>query len=246
MRPRVVILGLLVAGAVLIVVVAALSRRGDMAQETAKKATTTAQKAQGAVVKTDKTARAAKAKTDKVQRQVERQVIKLDRTITVLGKAGVNGLPGKAGSAGPAGITGLQGPPGKVPFTLTEVLAGLSPLLTARLEDALPAALDVACGGSCNGKAGADGKDGRDAPAVTQEMVDLAMAHYCDVHNGCQGPQGVPGAASTTPGPPGPAGADGAPSRVPGPQGPPGQDAVFPATLTCVDNGNGTFTCTPG
>jgi hypothetical protein len=51
---------------------------------------------------------------------------------------------------------------------------------------------------------------------------------------GATGPQGDPGPQGE-PGPPGPA----------GPPGPPGADASFPATLTCTDNGNGTFTCSP-
>jgi len=69
---------------------------------------------------------------------------------------------------------------------------------------------------------------------------------------GPTGDTGAPGPAGP-PGDRGPAGADGAtgppgPQGDPGPQGPPGPpgaDAVFPATLTCTDNGNGTFTCRP-
>lgn len=49
--------------------------------------------------------------------------------------------------------------------------------------------------------------------------------------HGDPGPKGDKG----DPGDRGPAGADGAP----------GADAQFPATLTCTDNGNGTFTCQP-
>lgn len=183
--------------------------------------------------------------TAKVSRKVDRQVIKLDRTITVLGKAGINGLPGKAGRPGAPGasVVGPQGPPGKVPFTLADVLAGLSPKLTEALTDQLPGALELACGGSCNG---ADGKDGKDAPAVTQEMVDLAITHYCDAHNGCQGP---PGAASTVPGPqgvqgdPGPQGVPGADGQ-PGAQGPPGADGVTTTVLVpCVGPGDPIAAC---
>ena len=233
--------------ALIVIVVLSLSQRGNMATETAKKATTSAQNLRRGAVAAGKLAAAAKKKTDKVSRKVDRQVIKLDRTITVLGKAGVQGLPGKNGTAGPPGITGAQGPPGKVPFTLADVLAGLSPKLTEALTDRLPGALELACGGSCDGRPGADGKDGKDAPAVTQDMVDLAMAHYCDVHNGCQGP---PGAASTVPGPqgvpgdPGPQGPPGADSQVVGPQGPPGVDGVTTTVLVpCVGPGDPIAAC---
>ena len=130
-------------------------------------------------------------------------------------------------------LQGRQGSPG---------INGVDGRLTEVLTDRLPAALELACGGSCDGRPGADGKDGRDAPAVTQEMVDLAMAHYCDAHNGCQGP---PGAASTVPGPqgvqgdPGPQGVPGADSQVPGPQGPQGADGVTTTVLVpCVGPGD--------
>jgi hypothetical protein len=210
LRPPVVALIVAaLAGVLLVVVVATLSQQGDMAQETAKKATTTAQAARGAVAQTDRKASAAKAKATSVEKRVKVVEVRTVRDHTVLREKQIIGPDGKPG---PGGLRGPPGRPGKVPFTLTDVLAGLSPLLTEALADRLPAALETACGGSCNGR---DGADGKDAPLVTQEMVDLAMAHYCDAHNQC---------ASTVPGPAGaqgPAGADGAPGPV-GPQGPQG------------------------
>lgn len=179
-----------------------------------------------ALAATDKKATTAKKATDKVSRKVERQVIKLDRTITVLGKAGVNGLPGKNGSPGPPGRDAV------VPFSLQDVIAGLSP----KLADRIPTAAQVvdACGSACVGPAGRDGVDGRDAPPVTDAQLDAAVARYCDAHNQCQGAQGVQGAT----GPQGLPGADGAP----GAQGPPG---VSPTQFVCQPpNPDGTQNCT--
>jgi hypothetical protein len=230
LRPPVVALIVAaLAGVLLVVVVATLSQQGDMAQETAKKATTTAQAARGAVAQTDRKASAAKAKATSVEKRVKVVEVRTVRDHTVLREKQIIGPDGKPG---PGGLRGPPGRPGKVPFTLTDVLAGLSPLLTEALADRLPAALETACGGSCNGH---DGKDGRDAPPVTQEMVDLAMTRYCDAHNGCAGPQGVPGApgaqgADGQPGTPGPAGPAG-PQGDPGPAGSPGADGVTTTVL---------------
>jgi hypothetical protein len=181
------------------------------------------------------TAVTAKKRADKNAQGLRTVVREVHTQTRIFVRQGIleRGPKGIEGGAGPIGRTG---PPGKVPFTLTELAAELSPRLTEVLADRLPAALELACGGSCNGK---DGADGKDAPVVTQEQLDLAVAHYCDARNGCvgpastvPGPQGVQGEASTVPGP---AGADG----QPGPQGPPGT-LVLSVPTACPD-GNGGF-----
>jgi hypothetical protein len=207
---------LLIAGSIGVFVLVSVLNRSDKAVDKAatvqrdvkRKADKTA------VARTDRTAKVAKAKTDKVARKVERQVIKLDRTITVLGKAGVNGLPGKNGSPGPPGI-GVPGEPGPPGRSLT-------------VDDAIQA-LNTFCGPDrCRGPQGDPGRDGADAPPPTQEQVDLAVAHYCDAHNQCQGPAGQPGV-------------DG----QPGPQGPPGPPGASPTQFVCQPpDASGNQVCT--
>ena len=212
--------GLLWAALALVLVIASaqlfvLATRSESTQDSAMKATTTAKKAAGGVATNKRaadvakqTAVDAKVKTDKVSRRVDRQVIKLDRTITVLGKAGVNGLPGRTGSVGPPGITGAEGPAGRVPFTLQDLVDRLPPSIA--------------------------GPPGRDGLNVTDTQAFEAMVAYCATRNNCKGDpgaQGPPGEASTVPGPPGP---QGEPSTVPGPpgetgpQGPQGEASTVP------------------
>lgn len=185
------------------------------------------------VARTDRTAKVAKRKTDKVARTVKRQVIKLDRTITVLGKAGVRGLPGKNGRPGPPGRDAV------VPFTLADVLDGLSPKLTDRIPT--PAQVVDACGSACVGAAGKDGRDGKDAPPVTDSQIDSRLSAFCATRNDCVGPAGPP---STVPGPAGPQGPPGA-AGAPGPTGPQGPPGASPTTFLCQPPAaDGTQTCT--
>lgn len=225
MRPSYRVLAgiLLVALAVAAVGYVALHRSDKAvrkAQSVQREVKTKAPKA--ALEKTDRKASTAKRKTDKVARKVERQVVKLDRTITVLGKAGVNGLPGKNGRPGPPGRDAI------VPFSLRDVLDGLSPKLVETVTDRLPAAVSALCDGSCDGPQGDRGPQGEQGPKGDP---------------GPPGPQGDPGPA----GPPGPAGADGAPgpqgpAGPPGPQGPPG---ASPTQFLCQPpNPDGTQNCT--
>ena len=183
---------LLVAAAVAVVGYIAL-HRSDKAVEKAKsvqrEVKTKAPKA--ALAKTDKKATVAKKATDKVARKVERQVIKLDRTITVLGKAGVNGLPGKNGRPGPPGRDAV------VPFTLKDVLDGLSPLLVSTVTERVPTAGDVvkACGDACVGPAGEQGPRGDQGP---KGDAGPPGADGPPGPAGPQGPAGPPGASPTT------------------------------------------------
>lgn len=221
------LVGLAIAAAVLLV-----GRSQQHTQAKAEKATTTARKASNDA-KT-KAPRTALAKTNKTLHAVK--VIQRKQT-TILVRQGF-AVRGKNGVPGPAG------PPGRnavVPFTLSDVIDGLSPKLTERLPT--PAEVADACGSACVGPTGPAGQNGRD---VTQDMVDAAVAKYCDAHGQCRGPTGQPGADSQVPGPQGPAGQPGADSTVPGPQGPPGAPAPPPpTTFACGPaNADGTFTCT--
>lgn len=199
------------SGFAALTVISSLSHNGEQAQR--------------GVARANKAAKTAKASTDKVSRKVDRQVVKLDRTITVLGKAGVNGLPGKSGSTGPPGIEGVRGPPGpagKVPFTLQDVISNLPP--------------------SIQGPQGEPGPPGRDA---TDAQALDAMTAFCAAHNDCRGDvgpkgdtgpagaDGAPGPAGVdgAQGPPGPAGVDSTVPGPAGPQGPPGADGVTTTVL---------------
>ena len=183
---------------------------------------------------TDRNATTAKKRADTSAQKVttvakDASKARRDSSLAIRALKGAPGARGELGHIGPAGLAGARGPQGPrgprgaagrdSPFTLTEVLAGLSPLLTAKLEDALPRALEVACGGSCEGRPGIDGKDGKEgAPSTVPGPIGPA------------GPAGVQGDT----GPPGPQGPPGADSTVPGPQGPPGVDGAPGPTVPCA------------
>jgi hypothetical protein len=210
-------LGVFIAGSLAVFVLVSVLNRSDTAVD---KVTTVQRDVKrkadkSTVARTDRTAKVAKAKTDKVERKVDRQVIKLDRTITVLGKAGVNGLPGKNGTPGPPGRDAT------FPFTLAQIIDGLSPKLTDALAARLPSASDVAqaCADAC---VGAQGERGPAGPKGDP---------------GVQGEQGVPGPPGVQgdPGPPGPQG-------PPGPPGPPGPS---PTQFVCQPpDASGNQVCT--
>lgn len=86
---------------------------------------------------------------------------------------------------------------------------------------------------------GRPGKDGRDAPPVSDErlsaMIDQSLAAYCAKQPGgsCEGQPGKPGADSTVPGPVGPAGPVG-PTGPPGATGEQGRSVV---DTDCMDDG---------
>lgn len=76
------------------------------------------------------------------------------------------------------------------------------------------------------------GRDGADAPPVTDEQIDAAVARYCEARNGCRGSEGPQGAA--------------------GPQGPEGP-AGYPSSITLADgqrctdpDGDRRYTCSGG
>jgi hypothetical protein len=91
-----------------------------------------------------------------------------------------------------------------------------------------------------SGKTGATGAQGATGGVGATGDAGSAGSAGSNGGVGATGAQGPPGADGAV----GPQGPQGDPGPQ-GPQGPAGADAVFPATLTCVDNGNGTFTCTP-
>ena len=201
---------------------------------------------------TDRNATTAKKRADTSAQKIttvagDASQAKKDSSLAIRVLKGAPGARGELGHVGPAGLAGArgrdgargaQGPPGKVPFTLAEIIADLSPKLTAVIDDRLPAALELACGGPCNGKPGADGKDGKEgAPSTVPGPPGPA---------GVQGDTGPAGPA----GPVGPAGADGAPGPqgiqgdvgpqgIQGPAGTPGT-LVLSVQTACPD-GNGGF-----
>jgi hypothetical protein len=207
------------------------AQRGQDASSTAQRATTTAQRAQHAVA--GKAPRAALARTDRQARQAKRQAVKVQQRLTTVTRT-VHETREVLGLEGKRGATGRPGRDAVVGFTLADVLAGLSPLLTkavnARIDEGLPDALSEACGGSCVGERGADGKD------ASAEQIDAAVARHCAPLNDCvsvvPGPKGDPGDPGAQ-GPKGDPGADGAP-------GPPPQ----PFTISFTDGTGVTHACT--
>lgn len=230
--------GMLVAGVVLIVVVAVLSQRGNMTQETAKKATTTAQQAQTAVK--DKAPKAALAQTDKRARSAKKAAVQVRHDLTVVTRVvketqTVLGL-------GPRGLTGRNGRDAMLTFTLQGLLDALSPLVVGRLSDRLDATLpDVVretCGGSCKGDPGSDGTNGKDAPPVTPEAISAAVAANCG--GSCKGDPGVNGTNGVD-GQPGVNGVDGQPGAN-GQDGAPGTPGTIVLSVqTACPDGNGGF-----
>ena len=205
------VIALLGGGFAALYVVRSLSSRSETA---ARKVTTVEDKATVAKHRADVSAQ----KVEDVGRQAGRADRRSKATVKFLrgeqGLPGVRGANGKIcapGPGGPPGRRGPQGPPGPVPFTLPDVVAGVSDKLTGRV----PTASQVveACGQSCVGPAGETG--GRGERGDTGPQGDVGPA-------GPAGPQGPPGAdgAPGAPGAPGPA----------GPQGPPG---VSPTTFAC-------------
>lgn len=212
LRPPVVaILVMLVAGVLAAFVVMKLTARTDQAVN--RVTTVEKQKAdKSAVAKTDRTAKTAKRTTDKVARKVERQVIKLDRTITILGKAGLNGLPGKNGKPGPPGKDAV------IPFTLQDIIARLPAPVAGppgadghdatqdQVDDAvrrlISFALAQSCDGSCKGATGAQGAAGADStvpgpvgaqgPGPADAQVQAAVDAYCAAHGNCTPPPPPP------------------------------------------------------
>lgn len=201
-----------------VIAVYALNSLNDDANTAQRKATTVERKA--AVAKTAADRNGRKLNTvARDQRRVERIIVQ--KQIAVRGPNGLQGGPGPIGKTGPAGP---QGPPGTAPFSLTDVLNGLSPRLVTAVTDRLPSALQTLCNGTCDGPAGEKGATGDQGPV------------------GDQGPQGVRGDT----GPQGPAGPPGAA----GPAGPPVTSWTFTdatgQTQSCSDpDGDLAYTCQP-
>lgn len=121
------------------------------------------------------------AAVERTKRRVTRSADKLDRTITILGKAGIRGLPGPSGLKGPPGISGKVGPEGEKGDIGDPGPEGPRGFIGPMGEPG-PAGED-----GFNGTDGDDGSTGTDGTSGT---------------NGEPGIQGAPGA----PGPAGPQG----------------------------------------
>jgi hypothetical protein len=213
---------LALAAAATVALVLLTSSRDD-SQQAKEKVTTVEGKAAVAKHRADVSAQ-------KVE-QVHRQSVRADRrskaTLKFLrGEDGLPGVPGRNGKIGAPGAPGAQGPrgpqgpPGVVPFTLADVLDGLSEKLTGRL----PTATDVvqACGDECVGPRGPAGEQGPKGDP------------------GDPGPKGDPGSQ----GPPGVQG-DAGPAGPQGPPGPPGPPGASPTTFVCqAPAPDGTQACT--
>jgi hypothetical protein len=207
-----------------------------MAQETAKKATTTAQQTQ--TLLKGKPSNADLEHTNDVATTAGKKATRLQTKVVTLTKT-VHETRVVLGLEGKAGAPGRNGRDAVVPFTLSGLLDALSPLVVGRLSDRLDSTLpDVVretCGGSCKGDPGSDGTNGRDAPPVTPEAISAAVASNCG--GSCKGDKGDPGVNGTNgvDGTNGTNGVDG----LNGQNGAPG--TIVLSVQTACSDGNGGF-----
>lgn len=162
----------------------------------AKKAATTAVK-KAAVVE---------RKQKRLEVKVVQTRVLVKQTRTVLKQVGILGNPGMRGPRGLPGL-GLEPTQAALDAAVARYCANNAcskPPTTEQVYAAIQACADA---GGCRGPSGVAGKDGKDAPPVTDQQLDASTARYCDAHGGCSGPQGAPGVN----------GMDGAPGTPAGP-----------------------------
>lgn len=194
--------------AVLVVSGIILSTRSDVdksqtAIQTNKDNATVAKRAATTAVKK---AAVVERKQKRLEVKVVQTRVLVKQTRTVLKQVGILGNPGMRGPRGLPGL-GLEPTQAALDAAVTRYCANNAcskPPTTEQVYAAIQACADA---GGCRGPSGVAGKDGRDAPPVTDQQLDASTARYCDAHGGCSGPQGVPGVN----------GVDGAPGTPAGP-----------------------------